>query len=184
MIYVALLRGINVGGQNKVDMRKLKAMFEESGMSEVATYINSGNVVFRENRRKPPKIMSVLEEAIANDVGLPIKVLVRDLPAIRKVIKSLPDTWTTDAKMRCDVMFLWEGFDRKDILEELRIKPDIEDVVYVPGAVIWRIDRSNQSKSRMTKVVGTDLYRAMTIRNSNTVRKLAEMMESAGGSKA
>ena len=184
MIYVALLRGINVGGKNKVDMRKLKATFEESGMGDVGTYINSGNVVFRDNRRKSPRITSVLEEAIAADIGLQIKVLVRDLPAIRKVIKALPDTWTTDATMRCDVMFLWQGFDRTDVLKEWKIKPEIEDVVYVPGAVIWRIDRSNQTKSRMTKVVGTDLYRAMTIRNSNTVRKLAEMMESAGGSKA
>ena len=184
MIYVALLRGINVGGKNKVDMRKLKATFEESGMSDVATYINSGNVVFRDNRRKSPKITSVLEESIAADIGLQIKVLVRDLSAMRKVIKSLPDTWTTDATMRCDVMFLWDGFDRKDILKELKIEPEIEDVIYVPGAVIWRIDRSDQNKSRMTKVVGTDLYKGMTIRNSNTVRKLAEMMESAGGDKA
>ena len=184
MIYLALLRGINVGGKNKVDMRELKATFEESGMSDVSTYINSGNVVFRDNRRKAPKITSVLEANIAAGTGLPIKVLVRDLPAIRKVVNSLPDSWTTDATMRCDVMFLWEGFDRKDILEELKIRPEIEDVAYVPGAVIWRIDRSNQNKSRMTKVVGTDLYKGMTIRNSNTVRKLAEMMESAAGDKS
>lgn len=183
MIYVALLRGINVGGKNKVDMRKLKATFEESGMSDVATYINSGNVVFRDNRRKSPKIMSVLEESIATDTGLQIRVLVRDLPAIKKVIKALPDTWTNDTTMRCDVMFLWEGLDRRDILTELKIKPEIEDVVYVPGAVIWRIDRSNVAKSRLFKIIGTDLYKGMTIRNSNTVRKLAGMMESAGGSK-
>ncbi|HKY46398.1 MAG TPA: DUF1697 domain-containing protein [Acidimicrobiia bacterium] len=184
MIYLALLRGINVGGKNKVEMRRLKATFEGSGMKGVTTYINSGNVIFSDNRRKPPRIVSVLEEAIEADFGLPIKVLVRDLPAVRKVIKGLPEAWTTDATMRCDVMFLWEGFDRKDILEELQIKPEIEDVAYVPGAVIWRIDRSNQNKSRMTKVVGTDLYQGMTIRNSNTVRKLAEMMESAAGEKS
>lgn len=183
MIYLALLRGINVGGKNKVEMRRLKATFEGSGMSGVTTYINSGNVIFSDIRRKPPRIVSVLEEAIEADFGLPIKVLVRDLPAVRKVTKGLPEAWT-DATMRCDVMFLWEGFDRKDIVEELQIKPEIEDVAYVPGAVIWRIDRSNQNKSRMTKVVGTDLYKGMTIRNSNTVRKLAGMMESAAGEKS
>jgi uncharacterized protein (DUF1697 family) len=184
MIYVALLRGINVGGKNKVEMRKLKETFERVGMSDVATYINSGNVVFRDNRRKPPKISSVLEDAIAADFRLPIKVLIRDFPSIKKVVKALPDTWTTNTSMRCDVMFLWDGLDRKDVVKGWTIKPEIEDVVFIPGAVIWRIDRSNVNKSRMTKVVGTDLYRAMTIRNSNTVRKLAEMMESAGGSKA
>jgi uncharacterized protein (DUF1697 family) len=149
-------------------------------MSDVTTYINSGNVIFSDGSRNAPRIVSVLEEAIAADFGLPIKVLIRDLPAIKKVIKALPDTWTTDATMRCDVMFLWEGFDRRDILKELKIKPEVEDVFYVPGAVIWRIDRSNQNKSRMTKVVGTDLYKGMTIRNSNTVRKLVGMMTGDG----
>ena len=180
MKYLALLRGINVGGKNKVDMRTLKATFEKAGMSEITTYINSGNVIFNDGRRKPPRIVAVLEEAIAADFGLPIKVLIRDLPAIKKVIKALPDTWTTDATMRCDVMFLWEGFDRKDILQELKIKPEIEDVTYVPGAIIWRVDRSNITKSGMTKLFGTDLYKGMTIRNSNTVRKLAGMMTGDG----
>ena len=178
MIYAALLRGINVGGKNKVEMRKLKATFETVGMSEVTTYINSGNVVFQDNRRKAPTVSAVLEDAIEKDLGLSIKVLIRDLPSIRKLMKALPDTWTNDNAMRCDVLFLWERFDRQDILKELTIKPEIEDVVYVPGALIWRIDRSNVTKSRLFKIIGTDLYRGMTIRNCNTVRKLAELMES------
>jgi uncharacterized protein (DUF1697 family) len=184
MIYVALLRGINVGGKNKVDMRRLKTTFESAGMSEVTTYINSGNVVFQDNRRKAPTVAAVLEEAIEKEHGLAIKVLIRDLPGIRKVMKALPDKWTNDKAMRCDVLFLWEQFDRKDILKELTIKPEIEDVVYAPGALIWRIDRSNVTKSRLFKIIGTDLYRGMTIRNSNTVRKLAEMMEAASGGAA
>ncbi len=98
------------------------------------------------------------------------------------MIKALPATWTNDGTMKSDVLFLWEGFDRKDILKEMKIKPEIEDVVYVPGTVIWRIDRSNQAKGGMIKLVGTDLYRGMTIRNCNTVRKLTELMESAGKS--
>ena len=79
--------------------------------------------------------------------------------------------------MRRDVLV--GRFDRKDVLEELTIKPEIEDVKYVPGAVIWRIDRANVTRSRIYKMIGTDLYRGMTIRNCNTVRKLAEMMEAA-----
>jgi uncharacterized protein (DUF1697 family) len=179
MVYLALLRGINVGGKNKVEMRRLKATFEQAGMSDVTTYINSGNVIFTDNRRKPPRISSVLEEAIEQDLGIPIKVLVRDLPAIKRVVKALPGDWTNDKNMRCDVMFLWEGFDRRDILEELAIKPEIDDVIYVPGAIIWRVDRPNVTRSGMMKIVGTDLYKKMTIRNCNTVRKLAEMMLAA-----
>jgi uncharacterized protein (DUF1697 family) len=176
MIYVALLRGINVGGKNKMAMPRLKRTFEEVGLTDVTTYINSGNVIFKDSRRKPATIISALEKAIEQDFGFQIKLLIRDLAAIRKTIKALPDNWTNDNSMKCDVMFLWDGFDRKDILDDLKIKPDIEDVVYVPGAIIWRVDRPNVTRSGMIKLIGTDLYKGMTIRNCNTVRKLAELM--------
>ena len=176
MIYVALLRGINVGGKNKVAMPRLKRTFEEVGLTDVTTYINSGNVIFKDSRRKPATIISALEKAIEQDFGFQIKLLIRDLAAIRKTIKALPDNWTNDNSMKCDVMFLWDGFDRKDVLDDLKIKPDIEDVVYVPGAIIWRVDRPNVTRSGMIKLVGTELYKGMTIRNCNTVRRLAELM--------
>lgn len=179
MTYVALLRGINVGGKNKMAMPRLKKTFEDLGLSDVTTYINSGNVIFKDTKRKPATIVSALEKAIEKDFGFPIKVLLRDLPSIKKVIKALPDTWTNDQKMKCDVMFLWEDVDRKSILKDLKIKPEIEDVVYVPGALIWRVDRPAITRSGMMKMVGTDLYKAMTIRNCNTARKLAELMASA-----
>lgn len=177
MVYVALLRGINVGGKIKMEMARLKATFEAAGMKGVTTYINSGNVVFDDNRRKAATITKTLEKAIEADFGFAIKVLVRDLPTIRKILKALPDSWTNDSKMRCDVFFLWESFDKKDVLDELKWKPEIEDLVYVPGAVIWRIDRANVNRSRLQKMIGTDLYRGMTIRNCNTVRRLGELME-------
>ncbi|HEU4749852.1 MAG TPA: DUF1697 domain-containing protein [Acidimicrobiia bacterium] len=176
MIYVALLRGINVGGKNKMAMPRLKRTFEEVGLADVTTYINSGNVIFTDSRRQPATIISALEKAIEQDFGFQIKVLIRDLAAIRKTINALPDNWTNDNSMKCDVMFLWDNFDRKDILDDLKIKPDIEDVVYVPGAIIWRVDRPNVTRSGMMKLVGTELYKGMTIRNCNTVRKLAELM--------
>lgn len=178
MTYVALLRGINVGGKNKVAMPRLKKTFEAVGLTDVTTYINSGNVIFKDTRRRPATIVSALEKAIENDFGFPIRVLLRDLPAIKKVIRVLPDTWTNDEKMKCDVMFLWERVDRKGIVKDLKIKPEIEDLVYVAGALIWRVDRPAITRSGMMKMVGTDLYKAMTIRNCNTVRKLAALMAS------
>lgn len=178
MTYVALLRGINVGGKNKVAMPRLKKTFEAVGLTDVTTYINSGNVIFKEARRKPATIVLALEKAIEKDFGFPIRVLIRDLPAVKKVIQALPEAWTNDQKMKCDVMFLWKEVDRKDIVKDLTVKPEIEDLVYVPGALIWRVDRPAITRSGMLKMVGTDLYKAMTIRNCNTVRKLAELMAS------
>lgn len=64
MKYVALLRGVNVGGNRKLDMKELKATFERAGMIEVRTYINSGNIIFRDDSRESPRLTSLLESAI------------------------------------------------------------------------------------------------------------------------
>jgi uncharacterized protein (DUF1697 family) len=178
MVYVALLRGINVGGANKVGMKELKALFEEAGMSSVRTYINTGNVIFSTPIRAKARLTKLLEASIADHFGFEVRVLVRDVKGMRAVVDAMPARWKNDQTMKCDVIYLWKEADRKSVLDELEIKPDIEDVVYVPGAVIWRVDRKNATKSGLMKLVGTPLYQQMTIRNCNTARKLLALMES------
>lgn len=176
-----MLRGINVGGKNKVDMRALKAVFEDAGMRSVRTYINSGNVVFSSQARSRARLAARLEKSIAADVGFDVKVLVHDLDGMRAIVGAVPPDWVNDHTMKCDVMFLWDEADRPEILDELRIKPEIDDVRYVPGAVIWGVDGGNVTRSGLMKVVGTPLYQQMTIRNCNTARRLLELMETADG---
>jgi uncharacterized protein (DUF1697 family) len=177
MVYVALLRGINVGGKNKVEMKQLKAVFEDAGMTSVRTYINSGNVVFSSSIRGRKKLAVLLEEAIADGFGFDIDVLLRDIKSMRSVVGAIPDKWTTDKAMKCDVMFLQDEEARPSVLKKLKYKPEMEDVKYESGAVIWRIDRKNVTRSSMVKLVGTPLYKRMTIRNCNTTRKLLALME-------
>ena len=177
MSYVALLRGINVGGNNMVDMKALKAAFEDAGMTSVRTYINSGNVLFSSRMRNLDKLAARLEEAIAGAFGLDIRVLVRTLDNMREVLAALPDAWVSDKVMRCDVMFLWPEVDSPAVMDAVTVKPGIDDVRYVPGTIIWRVDRDKVGRSGMTKLVGTPLYKQMTIRNSTTTRKLLALME-------
>ena len=177
MVYVALLRGINVGGKNKVDMKQLKAVFEDAGMKSVRTYINSGNVIFSSSIRSRARLASLFEEEIAQRFGFKVEVVVRDIKSMRAVVKAIPSKWTNDDKMKCDVMFLWSDVNRPSVLKELKIKPEMEDVKYESGAIIWRVDRGNVTRSGMMKLVGTPLYKRMTIRNCNTTRKLLDLME-------
>jgi uncharacterized protein (DUF1697 family) len=79
--------------------------------------------------------------------------------------------------VRCDVLYLWEDVDRPSVLDGLDFKPEIEQVLYTPGAVIWRIDRKDVTRSRLSKIIGTPLYKRVTIRNCNTARKLAELVQ-------
>ena len=178
MVYVALLRGINVGGKNKVGMNEPKAAFEEAGMDSVRTYINSGNVIFSSGVRGRARLGGLLEKAIDQRFGSEIDVVLRDLKAMRAVVNAIPAHWRNDESMKCDVMFLQGDVARASILKKLLIKPDLEDVRYASGAIIWRVDRKDVTRSGMMKLVGTPLYKQMTIRNCNTARKLLELMDS------
>lgn len=176
MVYVALLRGINVGGKNKVDMKQLKAAFEEAGMASVRTYINTGNVIFSSTICSRGRLVDLLEDAIVRRFGLEIPVLVRDTKSMKAVVDPMPSEWTNDSTMKCDVMFLWDDVDRPSVVNQLQLRPG-DDVRYAPGALLWRVDRKHLTKSGMMKLVGTPIYKRMTIRNCNTTRKLLQLME-------
>jgi uncharacterized protein (DUF1697 family) len=98
-VYVALLRGVNVGGRGKVDMRELKKQVESLGCSEVATYINSGNVVFRD-RRAAATLTRELEKTLGR------RVAVRSLAQIRALCDRIPPEWTNDSEQKTDIGFV------------------------------------------------------------------------------
>lgn len=176
MIYVALLRGINVGGKSKVEMPRLKKCFEDLGFDNVETYINSGNVIFN-CPKSASEIVSEIEQAINNEFGLAVSIVLRDQDNIALLCKKIPKDWTNDKIQRTDVMFLWPEIDNADILRTFNYKPDIENVLYVDGAVVWNIGRENVTKGSGVKLIKTDIYKQMTIRNINTVLKLNELMK-------
>jgi uncharacterized protein (DUF1697 family) len=177
MVYVALLRGINVGGNNKVDMKLLKETFVRIGMESVTTYINSGNIVFIDRSHTKAALSTLIEKAIFEDFNLAIKVLIRSIDDFEPLMKILPQSWKNDDEMKCDVLFLWEEIDHETLLAELEIKPEIDRVYYSTGAILWSVDKTNVAKSGLIKLVGTALYKKMTVRNVNTTRKVYELMK-------
>src|SRR6187551_991533 len=172
MVYVAPLRGINVGGKAMVSMAGLKACFETLGLADVKTYINSGNVIFREPEKSTETLTKQIESALQTAFKLDIKVLLKTHDEFKSLVAQIPETWENDSGTKCDVMFLWPAVDSPDVLEKLPINSEIEEIRYVPGAVLWRIERAKATKSRVTRIIGTNLYKQITIRNANTVRKL------------
>ncbi|MFK9092582.1 DUF1697 domain-containing protein [Bacillus salipaludis] len=177
MIYIALLRGINVGGNNKIDMKSLKQTFEKAGMNDVVTYINTGNIIFSYKGLSKDELSCMLEEVIHKDFGLQIKVVVRSIDDVRGIINAIPDTWKNDKDMKSDVMFLWDEIDDESVLKNLVVKPNIDTVKYVPGAILWSVDKKNVTKSGMSKIVGSMIYKQVTVRNVNTARKIYELMQ-------
>jgi uncharacterized protein (DUF1697 family) len=104
--FVALLRGINVGGRTLIKMGELKACVEELGLDRVTTYIASGNVLFESAEEDAAKLQAKLEHAIEERFELPVKVVVLDRKRYARIVKAIPKAWVGDASVRANVAFV------------------------------------------------------------------------------
>lgn len=171
---VVLLRGVNVGGNKKVPKADFKQVLESLGCTEVIIYINSGNAIF-----DSPKDLSQqqIQEALEQFFGFSISTLLIKGSKIVQIAEAIPQQWANDKVMKSDVVFLFDEINDESILTQLGYKSEVEHMIYVEGAVLSMITRENQSKSSLKKLVGTKLYSKVTVRNVNTVRKLAELIK-------
>ncbi len=175
--YIALLRGINVGGNNKVEMPKLKQAFEKMGFTDVSTYINTGNVIFKTKKKNTESVIIDIEKSLKKSFGFEIRTIIRDSKNVLKVAKGVPQNWTNDLKQKTEVLFLWDEFANKNTLKSIEINPEVDNLKYIDGAIVWNIKKANYNKSKMKKFIGSKVYKHMTARNINTLKKLAELMK-------
>jgi uncharacterized protein (DUF1697 family) len=176
-VFVALLRGVNVGGNNMISMRSLKENFEKLGFTNVTTYINSGNLVFKAKENDARKLESKIEQMLLREYQLNSKVVVRSLSEMEKLVNGLPRTWKADSSWRYNVIFLRHSIDSEEILEELPARSDIEQVVYRPGALLWSAQVSELTRTTMAKLSSRKIFQDMTVRNLNTTKKLYDLMK-------
>lgn len=177
MKYVALLRGVNIGGRNKVDMKRLVQAMEAAGFEGVSTYINSGNLFFSLPDPATPKTPQIIEGLIGSEFDVATEVLLKGEGEIAQIASSIPRHWSHDSQTRVDIMFLWPKYDDPiSACENILAVPDVDTVEFIGGALLWRVDKDKLGKSGQMKLPGTDIYRHMTIRNCNTVRKIAERL--------
>jgi uncharacterized protein (DUF1697 family) len=170
MKYVALLRGINVGGNSIIPMAKLKAAFEACGMTDVSTVIASGNVRFEASR--VPK----LEPRLSKVLGLPIRLTLRTHEDMTAIVKNAPKGFGTKPDtFRYDVWFVMPPVRAEDVVGALEPKAGVDTVLAGDGVVYTTRLIAKASQSRLARVVGTPIYAAVTIRSWNTTRKLADL---------
>jgi uncharacterized protein (DUF1697 family) len=176
-IFVALLRGVNVGGNNIISMSSLKTSFEKMGFSDVSTYINSGNILFKAKERDARKLETKIEAMLSKEYKLGCKVVVRSISEMESLIANLPKNWDGDNQRKYNVIFLRHSIDSEKVLESLGAKPEIEKVVYYPGTLLWSALISDISRTTMLKLSSQKVFQDMTVRNTNTTRKLHELMK-------
>ena len=176
-MYVALLRGVNVGGNNLVSMTALKESFERLRFKDVASYINSGNILFRSPETNPRKLEDRIDRMLLREHGLKGRTVVRNLAEMARLVKTISASWKPDPAWRYNVIFLRHSIDSARVLDGIALKPDLERVVYCPGTLLWSARVKGLTRTAMLKLVRHPIYKDVTIRNVNTTTKILHLMQ-------
>ncbi len=174
MRYVALLRGVNVGQGARVPMKDLKSLLEGIGLSDVLTYLNSGNVIFS-SALGAAELTHLLEDQFARAFGAQIPTLVKTAAEVISIADAIPADWVSGEGEQTYVAYLFSDVDEPELVSELPVKREFLSIFYTPGAIVWNIKRENYNRSHITKIAGHRSYARMTTRNVNTARKLAAL---------
>lgn len=175
MKYVAFLRGINVGGKNKIKMETLREMFAALGFRNVRTYINSGNVIFETAAAEDRKIAAPIENRIEKELALKIKVIVRSVAEIENIIENNPFAGQFETDKDLHVFFLDEPLP-PDQRAMLLANNSENERFAVQNREIYCHLRGNFSDSLMGKdYIGKKLKVSATARNWRTVNKIAAL---------
>lgn len=178
MQYILLLRGINVGGKNKVNMAELKEQLSKQGYEKISSYINSGNILFSSDK----KIEEIKEEmTVLFEENYDFKILFTLLSAedYKKDSESLPPWWGEDLA-RKDILFFTDECDKEEIIRDLRnLELQNERIHIGDHAVFWgKFDEKEFLKTAYHKhLVKQNYYKQITIRNGKTYEKILSMID-------
>jgi uncharacterized protein (DUF1697 family) len=177
--YVILLRGINVGGKNKVPMAGLKKCLEELGFSKVSTYINSGNV-FLQSDRAAGEVEALIEEVLPVSFQLDseiIKVLALSREQLRAVIDNRPKGFGDQpGKFHSDAIFLM-GISVAETMPIFKVREGVDEVWPGDGVIYFQRLSAQRTKSKLGQIISNPAYKSMTIRSWSTTTKLMMMLD-------
>ena len=176
--YVALLRGINISGKNKIPMAELKKEFEKLAFEEVKTYLNSGNVIFSSSENDTKRFISQIEGMIKNQFALDIPVFVISREDLEDILHNAPEWWGTGNKEIYDnLIFIMPPAEFSDVYDEIgEPKKELEKIADYKDVIFWSFSRKDYQKTNWwSKTANANIGSKLTIRTANTVRKLVDM---------
>ena len=179
-IYVALLRGINVGGKNMIKMPALKECFEAAGFEDVTTYIQSGNVLFRASGSGAELARRIEKQLTKTFDHYQAWVVVRSRAQMRSVVEKAPQGFGEDPDAYLyDAIFLKEPLTASAVLKAVPVNDEVDDISAGRGVVYFSRLKSKATRSRLNRVASLPIYKNMTIRNWNTTTRLLRMLDEA-----
>jgi uncharacterized protein (DUF1697 family) len=176
--YLALLRGINVGGKNIIKMADLRICFESLGFSDVVTYIQSGNVLFKSAEKDKARLTGKIERALSERFDYMSRIVLVSRSELRQVVVGTPRGFgKAPDKFRYDVIFLKEPLTPKEAMKSVSTKEGVDEAYLGRHVLYFSRLISKATQSRLTRIISLPVYQSMTIRNWNTTTKLLALME-------
>lgn len=176
--YIALLRGINVSGRNKIAMPQLRDAFEKKGFTEVTTYINSGNVLFSSAIQEKQELIEICEALILEHFDLNISVAIVPVDELAETLTHAPEWWDQAEETVHYAIFMISPMTITEALATVgEIKPEYEKIAHYGEVIFWSAPRKTFNKARWSKIASTAVNHHVTIRNANTVKKLLNMIK-------
>lgn len=176
--YVALLRGINISGKNKVPMKELKDEFEHLGYKDVTTYLNSGNVIFTSSIDDKIAMSENIHKMVKDKFCVNVPVYIIKSGELKELLDNQPDWWGTDNKKIYDnIIFIISPYTYEDVYKTIgEPKEGLEKVVGYKNCIFWSYDLKNYRKTNWwAKTASTSISDFITIRTANTMRKILEI---------
>ena len=175
--YVAFLRAINVGGKNFVRMADVRACLEELGVERVSTYIQSGNILFESDLVDVGRLTSKIEQAYSATFHHEAPVFLRSERQLRRIVTRVPKAWKNGDQLRKNVAFLRRPLTATQVLGHLQPRPGVDSAQAGEGVLYMSTLISRRSQSGFPKIVGTPMYREMTIRSFGTCTRILALMQ-------
>jgi len=176
--YLALLRGINVGGNNIIKMADLKNCFELIGLSDVKTYIQSGNVIFSSTEKNAQTLNKKIVAKLFKNFNYSEPVFILSHKQLKEIITEVPTGFGTEPeKYKYDVMFTKPAHNSLEIVQQIKLKEGVDQIFPGKNVVYFSRLKTKAIQSHMSKIVSQPFYKEVTIRNWNTTTKLLALMD-------
>ena len=177
MKYVALLRGINISGKNKITMSDLKSEFTTLGYKKVITYLNSGNVIFESDIEDKNTIRKNLQIMIKDRFEIDIPIYIITSQELEELISYSPDWWGKGNKEIYDnIIFIIPPTTYNEVFDTIGSPNKYEKIQEYRNNIFWSFDLKNYRKTNWwSKTASTEISDKITIRTANTMKKVLEI---------
>lgn len=174
--YIALLRGINVGGKNIIKMPDLKACFERMGFLDVSTYIQSGNVAFNTTATAEETIQTIISEHLLATFNYNSPIIVISQDHAIGIVNNTPESFGIAKELyKYDVLFLKPPLTASEAMAQIELQEGVDLAAAGDGVLYFSRLISGDSKSYLEKIVKLPIYKQLTVRNWNTTKKLVSL---------